>query len=49
MEELSQVVTVVTKLVNVARINASLAQAVVTIISNVMISSEPVQLSASEM
>lgn len=47
--ELSKVVTVVTKLVNVARINVSLASTVVTIISNVMISSESVQLAASEM
>ncbi|XP_046729418.1 adhesion G-protein coupled receptor G6 isoform X3 [Silurus meridionalis] len=48
-DELSKVVTVVTKLVNVARINVSLASTVVTIISNVMISSEPVQLAASDM
>ncbi|MCJ8750077.1 hypothetical protein PDJAM_G00195120 [Pangasius djambal] len=47
--ELSKVVTVVTKLVNVARINVTLASTVVNIISNVMISSESVQLAASEM
>ncbi|KAF5892638.1 adhesion G-protein coupled receptor G6 isoform X14, partial [Clarias magur] len=48
-EELFKVVTVVTKLVNVARINITLASTVVTIISNMMISSEPVQLATSEM
>lgn len=47
-EELSKVVTVVTRLVNVARINFTLASAVVTIISN-MISAESVQPTASEM
>ncbi|XP_058247960.1 adhesion G-protein coupled receptor G6 isoform X7 [Hemibagrus wyckioides] len=47
--ELSKVVTVVTKLVNVARINFTLASTVVNIISNVMVSSEAVQLANSEM
>ncbi|KAK3506641.1 hypothetical protein QTP70_011248 [Hemibagrus guttatus] len=47
--ELSKVVTVVTKLVNVARINVTLASTVVNIISNVMVSSEAVQLANSEM
>ncbi|GAA6085887.1 adhesion G-protein coupled receptor G6 [Tachysurus ichikawai] len=47
--ELSKVVSVVTKLVNVARINVTLASTVVNIISNVMISSEAMQLAASEM
>lgn len=47
--ELSKVVTVVTKLVNVARINVTLASTVINIISNVMISSESVQLAASDM
>ncbi|KAM9495850.1 adhesion G-protein coupled receptor G6 isoform 1-T1 [Clarias gariepinus] len=48
-EELFKVVTLVTKLVNVARINITLASTVVTIISNMMISSEAVQLATSEM
>ncbi|TSL47662.1 Adhesion G-protein coupled receptor G6 [Bagarius yarrelli] len=47
--QLSKVVTVVTKLVNVARINTTLASTVVTILSNVMISSEVMQLATSEM
>ncbi|XP_076873437.1 adhesion G-protein coupled receptor G6 isoform X3 [Brachyhypopomus gauderio] len=46
--EVSKVVTMVKKLVNVARINATLASNVVTIISNVMISSDSAQLAASE-
>ncbi|XP_017556564.1 adhesion G-protein coupled receptor G6 isoform X2 [Pygocentrus nattereri] len=45
--EVSQVVTVVKKLVNVARINATLATTVVTIISNVMITSDSAQMAAS--
>ncbi|XP_035380665.1 adhesion G-protein coupled receptor G6 isoform X3 [Electrophorus electricus] len=46
--EVSKVVTMVKKLVNVARINATLASSVVAIISNVMISSDSAQLAASE-
>ncbi|XP_036437118.1 adhesion G-protein coupled receptor G6 isoform X6 [Colossoma macropomum] len=45
--EVSKVVTVVKKLVNVARINATLATTVVTIISNVMITSDSAQVAAS--
>ncbi|KAL7887894.1 hypothetical protein AOLI_G00028680 [Acnodon oligacanthus] len=45
--EVSQVVTVVKKLVNVARINATLATTVVTIFSNVMITSDSAQMAAS--
>ncbi|XP_030628062.1 adhesion G-protein coupled receptor G6 [Chanos chanos] len=47
-EEVSQVVTKVKELVNVARINATLASTVVTIISNVMTSSESAQMNASK-
>lgn len=46
--EISKVVNVVQKLVHVVRINATLASTVVTIISNVMFSSESAQLAASE-
>ncbi|XP_066532929.1 adhesion G-protein coupled receptor G6 [Hoplias malabaricus] len=46
--EVSKVVTMVQKLVNVARINATLATTVVNIISNVMITSESAQMAASE-
>uniref|UniRef100_A0A8B9JRV7 Adhesion G-protein coupled receptor G6 n=1 Tax=Astyanax mexicanus TaxID=7994 RepID=A0A8B9JRV7_ASTMX len=46
-EEVSEVVTVVKKLVTVAEINATLANTVVTIISNVMITSETAQRNAS--
>ncbi|XP_072536620.1 adhesion G-protein coupled receptor G6 isoform X10 [Salminus brasiliensis] len=45
--EVSKVVTMVKKLVNVARINATLATTVVTIISNVMITSDTAQMAAS--
>ncbi|XP_056337041.1 adhesion G-protein coupled receptor G6 isoform X8 [Danio aesculapii] len=47
-EELTQVVTKVMELVNIAKINATLASTVVTIISNVMVSSEDAQKDASE-
>ncbi|XP_076011137.1 adhesion G-protein coupled receptor G6 isoform X3 [Genypterus blacodes] len=47
-EEVSKVVTKVQELVNVAKINASLASTVVTIISNVMTSSETALTAASE-
>ncbi|XP_062407451.1 adhesion G-protein coupled receptor G6 [Sardina pilchardus] len=47
-EEVSTVVTKVKELVNVARINKTLAEAVVNIISNVMTSSSPAQAAASE-
>ncbi|XP_062858544.1 adhesion G-protein coupled receptor G6 [Trichomycterus rosablanca] len=46
--EISKVVHMVQKLVNVVRINATLASTVVTIISNVMISPDSAQLAASE-
>lgn len=45
--EVSKVVTMVKKLVNVARINATLATTVVAIISNVMITSNSAQMAAS--
>ncbi|XP_073673035.1 adhesion G-protein coupled receptor G6 isoform X2 [Garra rufa] len=47
-EEVTQVVFKVKELVNIAKINATLASTVVTIISNVMISSEAAQKDASE-
>ncbi|XP_051510930.1 adhesion G-protein coupled receptor G6-like isoform X2 [Myxocyprinus asiaticus] len=47
-EEVTKVVSKVKELVNVAKINATLANTVVSIISNVMISSEDAQLAASE-
>ncbi|XP_076129138.1 adhesion G-protein coupled receptor G6 isoform X6 [Alosa pseudoharengus] len=47
-EEVSTVVTKVKELVNVARINKTLAEAVVNIISNVMTSSSTAQAAASE-
>ncbi|XP_051501108.1 adhesion G-protein coupled receptor G6 isoform X2 [Myxocyprinus asiaticus] len=47
-EEVTKVVSKVKELVNVAKINATLATTVVTIISNVMISSDDAQLAASE-
>ncbi|KAF7647093.1 hypothetical protein LDENG_00177540, partial [Lucifuga dentata] len=47
-EEVSKVVTKVQELVNVAKINATLASTVVTIISNVMTSSETALAAASE-
>ncbi|XP_068198195.1 adhesion G-protein coupled receptor G6 isoform X2 [Antennarius striatus] len=47
-EEVSKVVTKVKELVNVATINASLASTVVTIISNVMSSSETALAASSE-
>lgn len=47
-EELTQVVSKVMELVNIAKINATLASTVVTIISNVMVSSEDAQKDASE-
>lgn len=46
--EVSKVVTKVKELVNVARINATLARTVVDIISNVMTTSDPAQAAASE-
>lgn len=46
--QVAKVVTKVQELVNVAKINTSLAFTVVTIISNVMTSSETVLASASE-
>ncbi|XP_016091151.1 adhesion G-protein coupled receptor G6 isoform X5 [Sinocyclocheilus grahami] len=47
-EEVTQVVFKVNELVNIAKINATLASTVVTIISNVMISSEAAQKESSE-
>uniref|UniRef100_A0A8C2J6M2 Adhesion G-protein coupled receptor G6 n=1 Tax=Cyprinus carpio TaxID=7962 RepID=A0A8C2J6M2_CYPCA len=47
-EDVTQVVFKVKELVNIAKINATLASTVVTIISNVMISSEAAQKDASE-
>ncbi|XP_051951681.1 adhesion G-protein coupled receptor G6-like isoform X3 [Xyrauchen texanus] len=47
-EEVTKVVSKVKELVNVAKINTTLATTVVTIISNVMISSDDAQLAASE-
>ncbi|XP_070705940.1 adhesion G-protein coupled receptor G6 [Pempheris klunzingeri] len=47
-EEVSKVVTKVKQLVNVAKINATLASTVVTIISNVMTSSETALAATSE-
>lgn len=47
--EVSKVVTKVKELVNLARINTTLATAVVNIISNVMTSSNSAQAAASEM
>ncbi|XP_051954864.1 adhesion G-protein coupled receptor G6-like isoform X3 [Xyrauchen texanus] len=47
-EEVTKVVSKVKELVNVAKINATLANTVVSIISNVMISSEDAQLAASK-
>lgn len=47
-EELTQVVSKVMELVNIAKINATLASTVVTIISNVMVSSKDAQKDASE-
>ncbi|XP_058612253.1 adhesion G-protein coupled receptor G6 isoform X11 [Onychostoma macrolepis] len=48
MEEVTQVVFKVNELVNIAKINATLASTVVTIISNVMITSEAAQKESSE-
>ncbi|XP_043076221.1 adhesion G-protein coupled receptor G6 isoform X15 [Puntigrus tetrazona] len=47
-EEVTQVVFKVNELVNIAKINATLASTVVTIISNVMITSEAAQKESSE-
>ncbi|KAK2884007.1 hypothetical protein Q8A67_017644 [Cirrhinus molitorella] len=47
-EEVAQVVFKVKELVNIAKINATLASTVVTIISNVMITSDAAQKDASE-
>ncbi|XP_059368386.1 adhesion G-protein coupled receptor G6-like isoform X3 [Carassius carassius] len=47
-EEVTQVVFKVNELVNIAKINATLASTVVTIISNVMISSKAAQKESSE-
>lgn len=47
-EEVSEVAEKVKQLVNVARINKTLAEAVVNIISNVMTSSSQAQAAASE-
>ncbi|XP_051792584.1 adhesion G-protein coupled receptor G6 isoform X1 [Acanthochromis polyacanthus] len=47
-EEVSKVVTIVKQLVNVAKINTTLARTVVTIISNVMTSSETALSATSE-
>ncbi|TRY98134.1 hypothetical protein DNTS_028489 [Danionella cerebrum] len=47
-DELTQVVSKVKELVNIAKINATLASTVVTIISNVMVGSEVAQKDASE-
>lgn len=48
-EEVKKVVDKVKELVNMVKINATLARNVVEIISNVMTSSETAQLAASEM
>lgn len=47
-EEVTKVVTKVKQLVNIVKINVTLAKNVVEIISNVMTSSETAQLAASE-
>lgn len=47
-EEVAQIVSKLKELVNIAKINATLASAVVTIISNVMVSSDDAQKDSSE-
>ncbi|XP_051732518.1 adhesion G-protein coupled receptor G6 isoform X17 [Ctenopharyngodon idella] len=47
-EEVAQIVSKLKELVNIAKINATLASTVVTIISNVMVSSDDAQKDASE-
>ncbi|KAK7150997.1 hypothetical protein R3I93_012056 [Phoxinus phoxinus] len=48
IEEVTQIVTKLKELVNIAKINATLASTVVTIISNVMVSSDAAQKDNSE-
>lgn len=49
IEEVTQIVSKLKELVNIAKINATLASTVVTIISNVMVSSDAAQKDNSEM
>lgn len=48
IEEVTQIVSKLKELVNIAKINATLANTVVTIISNVMVSSDAAQKDNSE-
>ena len=48
IEEVTQIVSKLKELVNIAKINATLASTVVTIISNVMVSSDAAQKDNSE-
>jgi len=48
IEEVTQIVSKLKELVNIAKINATLASTMVTIISNVMVSSDAAQKDNSE-
>lgn len=48
IEEVTQIVSKLKELVNIAKINVTLASTVVTIISNVMVSSDAAQKDNSE-